>query len=218
MSIMRQLTFCLIWMIATGVSTGQDESSPPAVITSEGGNPDQTVQEAIHTELRALRERMFDAYEKRDMDSLLKDVAPEVVITWQNMDRNVGHEEFREFYDRMMNSDNGVVKNISSKFEVDGASFLYGDDTAVARGTQADTFTLNDGSHFTLNSKWTATVVRQNDAWKVASFHVSSNIFDNPILDVAKGWLMKAGIAGGLIGTFIGLLIGRATRRKTTVA
>lgn len=215
---MRQLTVCLIWMIATGVSAGQDVTSPPATSTAYEGQPDQSAQEAIHTELRALRERMFDAYEKRDMDALLKDVAPDVVITWQNMDRNVGHEEFREFYDRMMNSDNGVVKNISSEFEVDGVSFLYGNNTAVARGTQADTFTLNDGSHFTLNSKWTATVVRQENGWKVASFHVSSNIFDNPILDVAKGWLLKAGLAGGLIGMFIGLLIGRATRRKPTAA
>ena len=215
---MRQLIVCLIWMIATGISTGQDDPNLPAVSTVEAAIPDQAAQEAIYKELRALRERMFAAYEKRDMDALLNDVAPDVVITWQNMDRNVGHEEFREFYDRMMNSDNGVVKNISSTFEVDGVSFLYGDDTAVARGTQADTFTLNDGSHFTLNSKWTATVVRQNDGWKVASFHVSSNIFDNPILDVAKGWLMKAGIAGGLIGLFVGLIIGRATKRKPAVS
>ena len=117
-----------------------------------------------------------------------------------------------------MKGETSVVKDVSTSFEVDDTSLLYGNDMAVARGTQADKFVLTDGSSFTLNSKWTATVIKENDAWKVASFHVSANIFDNPILDVAKGWLMKAGIGGGLVGLIIGLLIGRATRRKRSVA
>ena len=212
---MRQSAVCLIWIFAAATALAQDDVGTSAVDAPGGSIPDAAAaDEAIHEQLRALRDRMFDAYEKRDLDALLTDVSPDVVITWQNADRNIGHDEFRAFYNRMMNPENGVVKEISSKFEVDGLSYLYGNDTAVARGSQADTFTLNDGSHFTLNSKWTATVIKQNDSWKVAGFHVSANIFDNPILDVAKGWLMKAGIAGGIVALIIGLLIGRATRKR----
>jgi uncharacterized protein (TIGR02246 family) len=215
---MRQFAVCFIWIIATGAVIAQDEVAGSAADAPSSSIPDAAAQAAIHEQLRALRERMFAAYEKRDMDALLADVAPDVVITWQNADRNNGHEEFREFYNRMMKGESSVVKDVSTSFEVDDTSRLYGNDTAIARGTQVDTFLLTDGSNFTLNSKWTATVIKENDAWKVASFHVSANIFDNPILDVAKGWLMKAGIAGGLAGLVIGLLIGRATRRKPTAA
>lgn len=215
---MRRLAVCLLSIVATGTSTAQDDVQVPPVDASGASTPDAAAQEAIHEQLRALRERMFSAYEKRDMDALLTDVVPEVVITWQNADRNKGHDEFREFYDRMMNGENAVVKDISSTFEVDDLSLLYGNDTAIAHGTQADKFALNDGSEFTLNSKWTATVIKRDDGWKVASFHVSANIFDNPLLDVATGWLMKAGIAGGIAGLTIGLLIGRAFRRKPAVA
>ena len=161
---------------------------------------------------------MFAAYEQRDMDALLKDVAPDVVITWQNADRNEGHVEFLKFYNEMMNGDNKIVKDISSTFEVDDLSVLYGDDTAVARGTLADHFVLTDGSDFVLNSKWTATVVKQEDGWKVASFHVSANIFDIPILAVAKGWLVKVGLIAGIVGIVVGLLIGRASERTVSEA
>ena len=211
---MRQFVICLIWIVVTGSSLAQDDGQQLPADAANGSVPDAAVQEAIHEQLRALRDRMFAAYEKRDMDALLTDVAPNVVITWQNADRNIGHDEFLAFYNRMMNPKNGVVKDVSSSFAVDGLSFLYSDDTAIAHGTQTDMFDLNDGSNLTLNSKWTATVIKQNDAWKVASFHVSANIFDNPILDVAKGWLMKAGIAGAVVGLIIGLLIGRVSRRK----
>ncbi len=215
---MRQLVVCLIWIDVTGSSLAQHDAKQLPADAPIGAVPDAASQEAIHEQLHVLRDRMFAAYEKRDMDALLADVMPNVVITWQNADRNIGHDEFREFYNRMMNPENGVVKDVSSSFAVDGPSFLYGDDAAIARGTQTDTFELNDGSNLTLHSKWTATVIKQNDAWKVASFHVSANIFDNPILDVAKGWLMTAGIAGAIVGLVIGLLIGRATRRKPVVA
>lgn len=214
---MRQFAVCFIWIIATVAAIAQDDAAGSAADAPSSSIPDAAAQAAIHEQLRALRERMFAAYEKQDMDALLADVAPDVVITWQNADRNNGHDEFREFYNRMMKGETSVVKDVSTSFEVDDTSLLYGNDTAIARGTQVDTFVLTDGSNFTLNSKWTATVIKENDAWKVASFHVSANIFDNPILDVAKGWLMKAGIGGGLVGLIIGLLIGRATRRKRSV-
>ena len=206
---MRNAAACLIWVVFSGSAFAQDV---PASRTE-----DSEAVDAIHAQLRVVRERMFSAYEKRDMDALLEHVEPDVVITWQNADRNEGHQQFREFYDRMMNGENGIVKDISSTFEVDDLSVLYGDNTAVARGTLADEFALNDGSNFTLNSKWTATLVKTDEAWRVASFHVSANIFDNPILDVAKGWLMKAGIAGGVVGLILGLLIGRASKRQTKV-
>jgi uncharacterized protein (TIGR02246 family) len=217
---MSQFAFYLGLILAAGTLFAQqpdDTASPGADETPQTQVSEHASQE-IHSQLRELRDRMFAAYEQRDMDALLKDVAPNVVITWQNADRNEGHEEFLKFYDEMMNGDSKIVQDISSTFEVDELSVLYGDDTAVARGTLADHFVLTDGSDFTLNSKWTATVVKQDDAWKVASFHVSANIFDNPILAVAKGWLVKVGMFAGIVGLVIGLLIGRVSKRTATAA
>jgi hypothetical protein len=167
----------------------------------------------IHQQLRSLRDRMLEAYQQRKVDALLSDVEQQVVITWQNGERNLSHQEFLDFYDKMIGGDSSVVKEVTSDFEVGGESVLYGTDTAVAYGTCVDHFELSSGSSFDLHSKWTATVVKENETWKVASFHISSDIFDNPLMNTAKSWLVYAAMGGGLIGVVIGLVLGLVFRK-----
>ena len=178
---------------------------------------DESATEQIHEQLRVMRDRMFEAYEQRDVDALLKDVEDNVVITWQNGDRNLNHAEFRRFYDSMLSGDNRTVREMSSDFAVDGMSLIYGDDTAVAYGTCTDHFVLNDGRDFKLTSKWTATVVKNDENWKVACFHISASIFDNPILTISKSWIMKAGIIGGISGLILGCLLMFFVRKRPLV-
>lgn len=170
--------------------------------------------EAIHGELRALRDRMLVAYQSRDLDALLADCSDEVVITWQNGQRNVGHQAFRDFYTEMMDGDQAIVEDIDTNFSVDDSSILYGGDTAVARGTVEDRFVLRSGSEFTLDSMWTATLVKGDAGWKVASFHVSASIFDNPILEAAKKSLVVVGLICAACGIGIGLLFARLIRKR----
>ena len=42
------------------------------------------------------------------------------------------------------------------------------------------------GMEFDLENRWTATLVKDDGQWKIAAYHVSSNIADNPILTLAK--------------------------------
>ena len=163
-----------------------------------------------------LRERMFAAYENRDLDGLLADCADEIIITWQNGERNVGHQEFRDFYKSMMSGDNAIVEDISSEFSVDDASILYGDNTAVARGTVNDRFILASGSEFLLKSKWTATLVKIQGEWKIASFHVSASIFENPILDAAKGSLFTVGAIAAACGLLVGIVAAWLLRKRAS--
>ena len=178
-----------------------------------GIDPDEASR--MHDELRALRDRMYAAYENRDVDALLSDCSDEIVITWQNGDRNVGHDAFRDFYKEMMSGENAIVKDISTTFEVDAESILYGDDTAIARGSVRDRFELSSGSDLVLSSKWTATVVKQQGDWKVASFHVSASIFDNAVLDKVKNSLFLVGAACGAIGLVLGWLLSSVLRRRS---
>ena len=190
--------------------------SAPLSADEQNGATAAVTDEEIHEELRALRTRLFEAYQKRDLDALLNNVAPNVVITWQNGEHNVGHDQFRAFYDKMMTGDNRIVDDITSEVEVDDVSTLYSKDTAVARGSLSDHFVLADGSDFVLNSRWTATVCKMEDGWKVTSFHVSANIFDNPILSVAQGAIMKVAGITGFVALILGIIIGRISRRKAT--
>ena len=159
-----------------------------------------------HDELRTLRAGLFDAYEKRDIEQMLEYVHQDAVITWQNGDVNRGRQGLREFYKKMMEGDDRVVECVTSKLTVDDLSIIHGGDTAVAFGTIDDEYRLSDGTDFNLTSRWTATVVKEGDRWVVASFHVSANVFDNPILDMAKSYLIYVGIIAGLVGLLLGVV------------
>ena len=201
----RTLLLVLMFFVAAGASAQE-----PAL------NEADTQQ--IHHELRELRQAMLDAYESRDVDGIVKHVEEDVVITWQNGDRNLSHEEFLAFYNEMLNGDARIVKEMSSDFVVDGDSLIHSDDTAVAYGTCTDHFELTNGSEFDLTSKWTATVVKKEQGWKIASFHMSANIFENPILSYAQSWLIKAGVIGGLVGAVLGFVLAFLLRRRPVTA
>lgn len=163
-------------------------------------------EDPAHEELRALRDGLIEANEKRDLEGVLGYVHKDVVVTWQNAETNRGHDELRAFYRRMMVGDDRVVESVKHNLTLDDLSILYGGDTAVAFGSMDDDFKLMGGIQFNLHSRWTATMVKEGDRWVVASYHVSANLFDNPLLTVAKNSLYLIGTIASVIGLAIGVI------------
>jgi uncharacterized protein (TIGR02246 family) len=150
-----------------------------------------------------LRQELIDSFNKGDLDRLLSHLDPDVVITWQNGEVCRGPAAVRAYYDKMMKGPDRRVEKVSADPKVDDRH-VYGD-WAVSWGSMNDHFTLTDGSELAMNSRFTATIARRGDAWKVTSFHASVNAFDNPILGYAA---KKAGTWSLVIGAALGLLIG----------
>ncbi len=138
-----------------------------------------------HQELRAIRDHLIDAVNKNDLDRLLTYLDDDVVVTWQNGEVSRGPKEVREYYERMMKGPGRVVESITIEPTVDALTHLYGDDAGVAYGSSKDHFTLTDGRDFVLVSRWSATAVKKDGQWKIAEFHASGNLFDNPVLWIA---------------------------------
>jgi hypothetical protein len=59
-------------------------------------------------------------------------------------------------------------------------------------------------------NRWIATMVKENGKWVMASYHVSMNVLDNPLLNGVK----KAGIFGAAIAAIVGVLIGRVIGKR----
>lgn len=172
-------------------------------------NPDAPVwkQDDSDAELIELRERMERAFEANDVEALINQLAPDAIITWQNGNRNVGAEEFRQFYQKMIGGEGSIVKEIKTTAETDGATRFYGDSTAIAHGDIKEDFVFRDGDEFTLESKWTATLVKTEGRWQVASYHVSTDAFNNPMLSTAKRYLITFATVGAVFGFLAGALI-----------
>jgi ketosteroid isomerase-like protein len=164
-----------------------------------------------------LREGLVTSFKKRDVDSLLAYLDPQVVVTWQNGEVCKGPDAVRAFYNRMMTGPNPIVRELKSDPEVLGRH-VYGD-WAVSWGNLHDHFILTDGSDLPFNSVFTATIARRGERWLVTAFHTSINAFDNPVTSLTTRkvgqWTSFGGLAVGLI---LGLVGARWFPRKTNIA
>jgi ketosteroid isomerase-like protein len=171
------------------------EAAPPA-------------EDPAHNEIRAVRDGFLDAFEKKDIERMLSYLSENVVITVQNAEVLRGHDAVRGFHNRMSEGDERLVQELKTQFEVDELSILYGGDTAIAFGNMNDQFKLKRGMQFDLHSRWSATLVKPDNRWQVAAFHVSTNMFDNGVGNLLIKWAaIKAGaiaLLGGLLGGVLG--------------
>lgn len=163
--------------------------------------------------INSLRSELVDSFNKGDLDRLLSHLSADVVITWQNGEVCRGPEQVRAYYNRMMTGPDKVVASVKSDPQVTDRH-IYGD-WAVSYGVMNDHFTLTDGSDVPMNSKFTAAIARSGDAWKITSFHLSVNAFDNAILGVAirktATWSI---IIAGLLALVVGIVIGRLSKAR----
>jgi uncharacterized protein (TIGR02246 family) len=168
---------------------------------------------AVHNALRQLKTTMEKALNERDLNTIVANVTPDVVFTTMNGDVCKGRDQIRAYFNRMMNDPGHVVKSITTSFDADALTTLYGDNTGVAYGSSNDHYELVNGQKFAIHGRWTCTMVRQGDKWLIASFHYSANIFDNPVLNKMRSVLLCGGAIAVVIALILGVIVGRATKK-----
>ncbi len=168
--------------------------------------------EAVHNELRTLRDGLIDAMNKGDIERELAFMHPNVVVTWHNAEVSRGRDGVRAYLTRMLSGPNRVVSSYSATVDVDELTILYGGSAGISFGSATEHFKLNDGRALDLPARWSATLVKDGDKWLIASLHASDNLFDNPLLSIAKRTAYWAGGVALLVGLIAGFAIGR--RRK----
>lgn len=204
------------WFLVLGAACAWLCCILPATLAQESAADGE---EAIHDQLRALREEAVDAFLKKDIDRLLACLAPDVVVVLQNAEVCRGHEAVRDFHQRMSEGDDRSVESQTTDFQVDEKSIIYGQDAAVAQGTINDHFVLRNGMNFDLTSKWTAALVKENDRWQVASFQATANMFDNGVSNMMLKWnSIKMGGGGLAVGAIVAIAAMRSRRPKGTTA
>jgi ketosteroid isomerase-like protein len=184
----------------------------PLVALSASSQAPPPKDEAVHNELRALRDGLMDAMNKGDIDRELTFLHPNVVVTWHNAEVSRGRDGVRAYLTRMLSGPNKIVSSYSATVDVDELTILYGGNTGISFGSAIEHFKLNDGRMLDLPARWSATLVKEGDKWLIASLHASDNLFDNPLLAIAKRTAYWAGGVALVVGLLAGFAIGR--RRK----
>ena len=174
----------------------------------------QPVEDPAHAELRALRDGLVDAVNKKDVDALLRHLHPDVVVTWQNAEVSRKPEGVRAYLVRMLQGPDRMVDDFSTNVAVDELTILHGGDTGISFGSSRDHFKLRSGQSFNVNSRWSATVVRHDGRWVVGAFHASVNLFDNPLLVGSQRLALGGSIGALIVGIVLGYLLGRRRGRR----
>jgi uncharacterized protein (TIGR02246 family) len=203
----RLILCCVVCLIATGSLSAQD--------AKKAGKDDPA-----HDELRQLKQALVDAFNKKDVDGLVKNVHPEAVVTWQNGEVSRGPDGIRNYNKRVLEGEKSYLTKVHAEPEVTDLAVLIGDPptTAVAYGKLHDVYTLRDGGELAMDSLFSATCVKQDGRWVIVSFHGSTNVFDNPVINAAEKKVMwwTGGIVGAvalLLGLLGGWLLGRRKAR-----
>jgi uncharacterized protein (TIGR02246 family) len=172
----------------------------------------------IHNALRRLKATMTKALNERDLDTIVANVDPNVVFTTMNNDVRRGPQQIRAYFHEMLTAPGHVVKDVKVSFEADSLTTLYGGDSGVAYGSSNDTYALTNGDTFHIRGRWSCTMVKSGNRWLIASFHYSTNVFENPILDRYRSMLLPLGAGGVIAGLVAGWFIGRMMARRRTAA
>lgn len=208
---MRALPVVVALLLGCASATFAQEPAAAPAPTEAATSP-----EALHDELRKLRDDVLAAIGRNDFDAILPHLHPNVVFTPMNNEVCRGPEEIRAYFDKMLKGPDAIVKSVRFDVEVDRLTDLYGD-TGIAFGTSNDHYTLNNGMDFPVQTRWTCHLVRENGKWLISAFHASANVFDNPIQERVKQaakvqWGGIGAGAGVLLGAILGVALGR--RRK----
>jgi ketosteroid isomerase-like protein len=187
-------------------ASGQPAEPQGADAADQGAAADA----AAHDELRELRAGLVDAIVKKDYERQLTYAHDDAVVTWQNGQVVKGREGLLKFLEE---GESDVFKGYTQPPTPADLSILYGGDTAISYGTSIAHYAIA-GQEFDLTNHWSATLVKEGDQWKLASYHVSANLLDNPLLNAATKALYWAGGIGLVVGIVLGMILMALIRRR----
>lgn len=165
--------------------------------------PSEESAAVTHEQLRELRTGLFNAFNKGDVDTLLTFCHPEIVVVWQDGSISEGHKGVAAKFKEL----DGFLDSMNCKPASDHLSVIHDGDVAIARGQLNDTYHLkNHDQDVALDSSWSATLVRHEDRWVMASFNASTSLYDNPVVHLfVKQARMTTAIWAALLGLVIGV-------------
>ena len=148
------------------------------------------------------------AINAQDIEGMIALMTPDCTVTWWNAEISHGPEEIRAYYRKMVKDEGRLITKYTTTAHLDGHARFLGD-VALAQGSMEDEFFPIIRGPFKLNSRWTASAAKgQDGSWKIASLHLSSNVFTNQLIsELTKTiWMTGAGalVVGGLAGFFLG--------------
>ena len=164
-------------------------------------------------QLRGMLAEFEAAINAQSIERMVAEMDDNVTVIWLNAEVSRGKDEVRAYYGRMVGHEKAILNKYLTKATIGAPAKFYGD-VAIAEGSTADEFYPIARGFFKLDSRWSTTVVKNSAGeWKIVLLHLSSNVFNNPLLDEVKADIVKGAIGGFIAGLMLMYVIMRLRRR-----
>lgn len=181
------------------------------------GKEVDSTREADHVLLRDLKSKFSEALNNRDVEALSACFAKNFVLTTVDQTTITSKEQLKEYWTKIFDSPDSIVAEMKSEPEADVLSQFIDENNAFCYGFSKDTYKMKKGFTTVINSRWTATVVKENGKWLITTAHAGVNFFDNPVITRKAKFdhkLIAVGFVGGLL---LGMLVRGLVRGKKQV-
>jgi ketosteroid isomerase-like protein len=177
---------------------------------SAGAQP-MTGSANVDQAVKRFCESLMESFKGGDIDRVLS-LDTNTIVVWQNGEITEGRPGIRSYVEKMTKGEYATIRKVTFEPKILGAH-VQGD-WAIAWGDLNDHFVLSGGKDLPLNSRFTATLAKDGDSWKLSVFHASVNAFSSPITEMAvKKIALIAGVGGIITGAIVGLVIASLLRR-----
>lgn len=152
---------------------------------------------------------------EQNIDRMVAQMDENATVIWLNAEASRGHADIKAYYKRMVGTGDAILKKYTTKAKVAAPARFLGE-IAVADGTMEDEFFPIRRGPFKLNSNWSVTCIKRDGKWKILHLHLSTNVFNNELLDEVKQMVWYAAGGGLLAGVILMFGIGRIKRGKVS--
>ena len=170
-----------------------------------------------HKALRALLSAATAAVNEQKFDRLHESFHAKLRVTTVNQGLITKPEELEPYF-RSWVGPGQYVREMHMTMEADELTQFYGQgDTrfGVARGKGVEDYDLTDGRHLKLDTRWTATVVKDDRGdWKILALHIGTNFYRNPIVEQFQAANKLYGAGGLGLGLLLGIALTLLAKRK----
>ncbi len=175
-------------------------------------------RKADHRLLVELREKVTTAINNRDIKNLAVCFAKKFVVTTVDQSTITSEKGLEEYYARIFTGPDSLVADMKIEPKADVLTQFLDQNTGYCYGSSMDTYTLKKGIITVLNSRWTATVIKEKKGWRIAAIHAGVNFLDNPVLarrtKASRFLISTIFLAGFAIGMLV-IIIFKRKRDKT---
>jgi uncharacterized protein (TIGR02246 family) len=152
-------------------------------------------READHDALRQLMKKTTAAINAQDLGALSSCMARDFVFVTIDQTVITNREGITAYYDRMLKGKDAPIASLACKPEAEILTRFVGENAGYCYGKSTDVYTLKDKRLFTLDVRWSSTVVKEDGQWKIATAHTGVDFMDNPVLTVrSMSFWRKLGI------------------------